>query len=320
MKRFLIPFLILLASCSPRVTVDLISQRPQNLADPRVAILDEGAPRPQEAKRLGSVHVEDRGPDQSYMSALSAASKEAWKAGGNALLVLQSRRAPAHLWTGVSRLYADILYVDGPDSTVIGPYLRDPEMLYPPEKKTWELSLGISGMPLSEWTRTPLGIDRKQRYGPMSATQLYENSFYAYTTGFISLQAAWKFHRRWALTGNLGLCNTSFIYVNPSTGVREGHQNSLCFTALAGIRYYYVSRPYFKMYGAAQMGLRFQSAQPRQWAHYSEPERHLGIQMTFCGMQFGQKWFAEVECYGFGDHYATILPFVGGRIGVGYRF
>jgi hypothetical protein len=320
MKRFLIPFLILLTACSPRVTVDVFSPRPQNQADQRVAVLEEGAPKPKEAQRLGSLRVEDSGSSQGYMASLYAASKEVWKAGGNALLVQQSRRTPGSLWTMQSRLFADILYVENPDSTSIGPYLRDFESLNPAEKKTWEVSFGISGMPLSEWTRQPLGADHMRRYGPMSATELYDNSFYARTTGFFAVQAAWKFHRKWALTGSVGFCHTGFTFVNPSTGAKEGYQSSVCVTALAGIRYYYVSRPYFKMYCAGQLGLRFQSSKPEVWTYYSEPERHLGLQMTFCGMQFGKKWFAEVECYGIGDYYVTLLPFMGGRIGVGYRF
>jgi hypothetical protein len=51
-----------------------------------------------------------------------------------------------------------------------------------------------------------------------------------------------------------------------------------------------------------------------------EKDGHWGGQVTFLGMQFGRKWFLDWEMYGFGDYYTTIIPLIGGKIGIGYRF
>ena len=194
-------------------------------------------------------------------------------------------------------------------------------LVAPLKSREWELSLGISGLPLYAWEQRPIGVEYWLAGGPTSATKLYSHSFYARTSGMIYLQGAMQFHKRWAAVASLGYSHLDIKYVYPSTGATDWRDQSEGFTAFAGLRYYYVSRPAFKMYAAAQGGLFLHTGGQEYWHMLDDnPKRFLGGQFTFVGMQFGKKWFGEVELWGFGDYYTIILPPSGGRVGFGYRF
>lgn len=314
-------FILFLTACSPRAVVNLTSSRPRNWDVESVALLEEETAPPANAEKLGEVFVDDARlfvwKDEPIV--IHAAAEQVWMSGGNVLHITWRHKPKPISWNDRSRIKGDILYVPDPDSIRTDNFLQVWQSALPLQKKTWELSLGISGMPLYAYELKPLGYEYSLE-APMSASGLYRNSFYATTSGMVSLQAVWQFHQRWAAISSIGYSHLDMKRVRPSTQEVVFHGGEEIFTAFAGIRFYFVSRPAFKLYTAAQGGLFLHFGNTDYWEFLHNPDRLLGGQFTFYGMQFGRKWFAEVEFYGIGDYYCTTLPGLGGHIGFGYRF
>ena len=295
---------LILASCAPRVSVDLLSSRPKDWNHDRIAIVQEGTELPSTAVKLGEVRAEGHPLSASnFNRVLGAAAEEVWKQGGNVLHVTESHKSPTFVWEGHNSVKGNMLYVPHPDSLIVSRYVNTIHTWYPLEKRTWEVSLGVNWKPLYSGA---LGMDKR----------VPEDGIWTriHTYGMVSLQAAWQFDKRWALIGSLGY---SYFenQVADDDGLWKCYGHGNVFTAFVGMRYYYFSRPTFKFYSAAQTGVFFHSGEIGR-----EKDGHWGGQVTFLGMQFGQKWFLDWEMYGVGDYYTTIIPLVGGRIGVGYRF
>ncbi len=292
-----------LASCAPRVSVDLLSSRPKDWDYQRVAVIDENAELPSSAVKLGEVTAEDAPLSAShYNVVLSAAAEEVWKQGGNVLQVTQSSKTPFFAWKGDCSVKGNMLYVPCPDSLAVVRYVNTMQAIYPLGSNTWELSLSVSGKPV--YAGIP-AMDYKPEEGCVN-TKPY---------GLFSLLAAWQFHPRWAVTGSVGYSHFDYREYRADAWNYTG--NGDVATAFAGVRFYHVSRPAFKLYSAVQAGAFFwfknlDSPVKRNW--------HLGGQVTWLGMQFGRKWFFDWELLGVGDYYTVIIPLAGGRIGVGYRF
>ena len=295
---------LILASCAPRVSVDLLSSRPKDWNHDRIAVVQEGTELPSSAVKLGEVRAEGHPLSASnFNRVLGAAAEEVWKQGGNVLHVTESHKSPTFVWKGHNSVKGNMLYVPRPDSLVVSRYVNTVHTWYPLEKRTWEVSLGVNWKPLYSGA---LVMDKR----------VPEDGIWTriHTCGMVSLQAAWQFDKRWALIGSLGY---SYFdnQVEDYDGLWRCYGHGNVFTAFVGMRYYYFSRPTFKFYSAAQTGVFFHSGEIDR-----EKDGHWGGQVTFLGMQFGRKWFLDWEMYGFGDYYTTIIPLIGGKIGIGYRF
>ena len=293
-----------LASCAPRVSVDLLSSRPKDWDYQRVAVIDGDAELPSSAVKLGEVTAEDAPLSASYYDVvLSAAAEEVWKQGGNVLQVTQSSKTPFFAWKGNCSVKGNMLHVPSPDSLAVVRYVNTMQAIYPLESNTWELSLSVSGKPAYSGLMV---MDRERPVEGCVETKSY---------GMFSILAACQFHPRWALTGSFGYSHYDHLEYHEDAWNYTG--NGDVATAFAGVRFYHVSRPAFKLYSAVQAGMFY-------WFNNLHSPRtpywHLGGQLTFLGMQFGRKWFFDWELFGMGDYYITIIPPLCGRIGVGYRF
>ena len=300
---------LLLSACSPRLTVDIARQRPPIAENPSVYVID-GQERPQEAEYIGKI------AGHGYFDPELAAVKEVLPAGGNVLSINYLHK-PLFFSNELYYLEADILYVEHPEALYSA--VKRLPIICPITKKHFELSLGISGEPLYAFEVAPLGVEAFPE-GPYSATELYGNSYYGRTAGMFTLEAAWQFHKRWALVGSAGYSHVHLDYVDPSTDAVTRQESGDVFTLFGGIRYYYVSRPAFKSYGGLQMGLLFHTGDASFWKNSSLPDRKFSAQYTFWGMSFGSRMFCTLEFYGMGEYYITLMPGFGGKLGIGYRF
>ncbi|MBQ9548671.1 MAG: hypothetical protein IJV01_05905 [Bacteroidales bacterium] len=312
---------VLVVACSPRVTVHLDRSMPQNWEDKRVGLLDLGQEPPPSAEKLGWLAVDEKASVFAYWEILNASAFEVWESGGNVLSLTKNHKANEFSLRDHHRIEGDILFVSNLDSIGVlrRLYAQPRKRIMPLEKKEWELSMGISGMPLYAAEISPFGVESFRR-NPESATGMYENSFEARTSGVIALQGMYRFHERFAAIASLGYSHLKARNISPSTKTTEAWEHSTIVTAFAGLRYYYLSESFWRLYGAVQCGLFLHDGNSGYWKRLEAPNRSLGGQITFLGVQFGRKWFGEVEVFGLGDNYSVILPPFGGRLAVGYRF
>ena len=300
---------LFLMACMPRVSVNLTDSRPQDLSREQVAIVEVGDPVPENAEKLGELSVDDKRlfAYGDYPIVIGAAAEKVWESGGNVLQLTEKHKSPLITWNDRSRVAGNILFVPDLDSVKTSRMISTYQTNIPLEKRTFELSLGFSGPPMFTF----------ENIAPATEQDLYIIS--ARTAGVIALQGAWQFHKRWAVIASLGYSHMDIKYEDLYTEITRRQDNSEVFTSFAGMRYYYISRSAFKMYASAQCGLMLHSGGKDYWNGLYYPNR-VGLQLTFIGIQFGKKWFGEIEFYGLGDYYATVFPGCGGRVGFGYRF
>ncbi len=298
---------LFLMACMPRASVNLTDSRPQDFTREQVAIVEIGDPVPENAEKLGELSVDDDGllTFGDYSVVILAAAEKVWEAGGNVLQLTEKYKAPLITWNDRSRVAGNILFVPDLDSVKTSRMISTFQPNIPLEKRTFELSLGFSGPPF-------IGQN-------VPATEQYQYNITTRTAGVIALQGAWQFHKEWAVIASLGYSHMDIKYEDLYTEITRRRDYTEVFTAFAGMRYYYISRSAFKMYASAQCGLLLHSGGKDYWNRVSYPNR-VGVQLTIFGIQFGKKWFGEIEFYGLGDYYYTLFPGCGGRVGFGYRF
>ena len=318
MKRLLSSSLLflLLCACSPRITLNIEKELPINYDDGTVYVLDENTKAPPDAEYIGTISVQS-----SFSNAVIelAAINEAFRAGGNVLDIQSLHHVKFFSAGDKASLEGRILSVNNPEYLTNAVVRRENLSIYPLKKKPFELSFSISGEPGYAFEVAPFGFEYFSM-GPFSATDLYDYSYYARTSGVFSLEAAWQFNECLALTGSVGYSSFKFSHVDPSTDRMTRTEMGSVFTVFAGLRFYWLSRPVWKTYSAFQGGYYHPMGETSYWQKTAKPDRQFGGQLTLFGLHIGRKSFLVLELYGFGDYYNTILPGAGGKIGYGYRF
>jgi len=114
----LLAVLLVLASCSPKVTRNLVAPQTPLAAEAEVTVLEIGTDVPPEAAFLGSVKVGESGFTPSsagtYKNVIALVREEARKMGGNVAL-LTSHKYP-DLYSSVHRVKADVYYMEDPST------------------------------------------------------------------------------------------------------------------------------------------------------------------------------------------------------------
>jgi hypothetical protein len=112
MKKLLLAYsLVLLCSCSPRITTSLIKKEKPLSKNSIVIVYDKNDTLPSAFEKLGTVQVADPGLNsKSYYIVFDAAKLEARKAGGNAIQILKLRIP--NIWNSAYSLTASILNID----------------------------------------------------------------------------------------------------------------------------------------------------------------------------------------------------------------
>jgi hypothetical protein len=113
MKKLLLAYsLVLLCSCTPRITTSLIKKEKQLSRNTIVAVYDKNDTLPAVIEKLGTTRVNDNAStaEFDYNFVIEIAKLEASKAGGNAIRI-SKHQLPNLLNTG-HEVYADILKVD----------------------------------------------------------------------------------------------------------------------------------------------------------------------------------------------------------------
>ncbi len=113
MKKLLLAYcLVLICSCSPRITTSLIKKEKSLAQKGMVTLYDKNDTLPTTTVKLGTIRVNDNASTAAfdYNSVLEIAKLEAGKAGGNAIRIIK-HQLPGLLNSG-HEVYADILKVD----------------------------------------------------------------------------------------------------------------------------------------------------------------------------------------------------------------
>ncbi len=174
----------------------------------------------------------------------------------------------------------------------------------------FEIRLGVSGYPIISVRNNPMGFPSSGHYhyimdvqNDFAIDELYKDrDGNYYTFGNIGAEFTWNI-KRW-----LAVC--AGLYVTPfwtsvydiRTHARKGNRSDASFSSLAMVRFNYFSRPAVRLYSAIGTGI------------YADSEiAKLQFQAVPFGVSFGKRVFGFAEL-GVGTLY------IGGNIGVGYRF
>lgn len=175
-------------------------------------------------------------------------------------------------------------------------------------KDRFEVRLGISGYPLLPAHEHRLGKTlRSSRPSVVEPKDLNLDDLYKdrdgahYTAGNIGAEFAWN-AKRW-----LAVC--ADVYVTPFwTDVYDGQTHARTrksgagFSALASVRFNYFNRPYVRLYSSVGAGF------------YADRDGSIfQLQTVPFGVSFGGRVFGFAEL-GIGT------LFMGGNIGIGYKF
>ncbi len=111
-KNLLLYFtIVLLSSCSTRITTSLIKKEKPQSGNITVLVYEKNDTLPTAFEKLGTVRVISLGLDpKSYYHAFGAAKSEARKAGGNAIQVLKLQKP--NNWNNAYSLTASVLKID----------------------------------------------------------------------------------------------------------------------------------------------------------------------------------------------------------------
>ncbi len=105
-------FIVLLSSCTPRITTSLIKKEKSLSKNAMVTVYDKNDTLPAVIEKLGTTRVNDNGStaEFNYNFVFELAKLEAGKAGGNAIRIIK-HQIPNIFNTG-HEVYADILKID----------------------------------------------------------------------------------------------------------------------------------------------------------------------------------------------------------------
>lgn len=104
---------VILAGCSPKITLSLTSVRLPLSKDVEVMILDADDPVPEKAEVLGRIKIGDTGftnKNGNYAAVLNIAMDQARQAGGNVVKITEHKSPDMR--SSIHRIEADILRVD----------------------------------------------------------------------------------------------------------------------------------------------------------------------------------------------------------------
>lgn len=175
-------------------------------------------------------------------------------------------------------------------------------------EKKFEVRLGVSGFPLMPALEHKLGSSpifggALKRNEIPSLDDLYKDrDGKHYTTGNIGAEFAWN-AKRW-----LAVCASAYVtpfwadMYDGQTHARKERMSGVAVSGLASVRFNYFNRPYVRLYSAVGMGF------------YADKEgANFQLQGVPFGVSFGGRVFGYAEL-GIGT------LFMGGNIGIGYKF
>lgn len=174
----------------------------------------------------------------------------------------------------------------------------------------FEVRLGISGYPLmpaleNSLGRTPvlLGYYKYIYSEAPSIDELYQDRDGAhYTAGNIGAEFAWN-AKRW-----LAVCASAYVtpfwadMYDGQTHARKGRKAGASFSGLVSVRFNYFNRPNVRLYSAVGTGF-----------YLDKEATNFQFQVVPFGVSFGGRVFGFAEL-GIGS------LFLGGNIGIGYKF
>ena len=329
-RRAIICFLTagLLASCSPRVYVDITNSREPRKERSAVAVLNEETEPPVEAELLGDLSVERGYSDEVIIipggafvawfsqEPLPRAKEEVRRAGGN---VLKLKKANKDWGFGYQYIEGQVYYLDGMD----GKSLRKMSTLnikrYPdyPLKK-FDINIGLGGETFYATNEFLLGVMDVWYEGPNSVKSMYANCYDVTISPTLSIEWAYNLNKQWAVVGSVGVNRAQASYFDPFTDAELRHETLYGYDILAGARYHYVRKQNYSLYSQVMLGATFHT-KGEYWKHNELANNHFGWQITGLGITGGNRLYGFGE-FGWGTEYVAIGMITGMRFGFGYRF
>lgn len=172
--------------------------------------------------------------------------------------------------------------------------------------KPYEVRLSVSGFPFSPAFRNDLGVVTGVASSLMwkgTLDEMYADKLGArYTFGNIGAEFTWNAKKWLALSGGLYITPFWADKYDSVSKKKIGTESGASGTLLVMCRFNYFNRRYVRLYSSAGLGVSFSGFRVG-----------LDMQIVPIGVTFGDKVFGFAET-GIGSLY------LGGNIGIGYRF
>lgn len=141
----------------------------------------------------------------------------------------------------------------------------------------------------------------------LSLDDLYADySGKVYSTGVISADFSYSFRKWFALSLSIGYNGLFSDMMSSVTGQKVARDRGYAVSVMANARFVYVSRPRFRLYSSIGLGIGTEKFRMKD---LFLPASHV----TILGVTFGSRVYGFCE-YGVG------MDYVGGMVGIGYRF
>ena len=167
-----------------------------------------------------------------------------------------------------------------------------------PEHKH-EMRLGWSGFPTAV-----LFMDLEHEPSSSSSLDDLFKNYYGdkYCTGNITAEYSYVLNRTVTFSVGLSYCGVFYKEYSTTDGV-QGNRNDVFLSLMPQCRLHWFRRPICNMYSSFSLGIAV-----------FDGEFGIVPQINPIGIEVGRKVYGFGEVYGFGLHY------IGGAVGIGYRF